>query len=105
MTPEKLRRLAALQACERIPDILPSERNELAALRRELAASPEVADNPATPFTDESWRPQLDGTDYGVEQRKRDCDEARAWLEGFAARIGRAAAEAAIAAAMVSIRR
>lgn len=103
MTPEKLKRLAELQQWP--PDALDGhEALELDALRRELAMVPEVADNPATLFTDESRRPQLDGTDYLDEQRKRDCDEAKAWVEAFALRVGREAARVAIEAAVAALK-
>jgi hypothetical protein len=52
-----------------------AQQREFDALRRELAMAPEVADDPKTLFTDESRRPQLDGTDYLDEQKKRDCDD------------------------------
>src|SRR5687767_12556718 len=67
MTPEKIKRLAELQEMERAHPsriMLVSEALELEQLRRELAMAPEVADDPSTPFADESKRPNLDGTDW-----------------------------------------
>lgn len=63
MTPEKNARLIELQ---QVPwqELGAARIAELDALRRELAASPEVADDPATLFVDESRRPNLDGTDW-----------------------------------------
>lgn len=103
MTPDKLKRLALLQELDRREASTPAEEAELDDLRRELAMAPEVADNPATPFTDESRRPQLDGTDYLAEQ-KRDCLEAKQWLEAFALRVGREAARVAIEAAVAALK-
>lgn len=106
MTPDKLKRLAELQAMERMKGtgLTGAEWDEMHALRRDLAMAPEVADNPATPFTDESRRPQLDGTDYLDEQKKRDCLEATQWLEAFALRVGREAARVAIEAAVAALK-
>jgi hypothetical protein len=100
VTPEKLARLAFLQqgAAHRLLNVETS--NELDALRREFAASPEVADDPATLFTDESRRPQLDGSDYGDVQRKRDCDEFEGLAKSYLTLLGRVAFEAVIAAAL-----
>lgn len=104
MTPEKLARLAELQDIERANQLIPAWREELDALRRELAASPEVADDPTT-LADESRRPLLSGGDYLEQQRQRDCDEAVAWALKLAARIGKEAAEAALNAGLAALRR
>ncbi len=60
---------------------------ELAALRRELAASPEVADSPQTWFVDESRRPKTDGGDYNDTLHRIACEE----LQAIALRVGREA--------------
>jgi hypothetical protein len=76
--------------------MLPSEREVLESLEGWLAASREVADNPATLFVDESSRPQLDGTNYNDTLRAMTCDE----LEAIAKRVGRVVFEAAVAAVL-----
>lgn len=65
MTPEKLDELAALQRVERLGEIDSVQRRRLEHLRTELAREgQETADDKSTLFTDESRRPQLDGTDW-----------------------------------------
>ncbi len=63
MTPFMVR-LATLQDRERALTLTNDEAAELTALRQRLATEEqEVADNPATPFTDEARRPLITGED------------------------------------------
>lgn len=71
--PKKLARLKELQLIP-IADLHPIESMELEQLRRELAQRPELADDPATPFVDESQRPNIGGGDY---MKDRDADTRR----------------------------
>jgi hypothetical protein len=100
VTPEKLGRLAVLQAKEREvghgSGPTDAERDELDALRRELAMAPEVADDKSTLFTDESSRPNLDGSNYNDTLHRMTCDELGAILE----RVGRVGFEVAVAAVL-----
>lgn len=89
MTPEKRARLATLQGLDRIRVITGPEHDELEQLRRELAASPEVADDPRTLFVDESSRPQLDGSDYNDTLKRICCDEVTAVLKKGLETLGR----------------
>jgi hypothetical protein len=100
VTPEKLVRLAALQDLERNGMLLDHEPGELRDLRRELAASPELRDDPSTPFTDESSRPQLDGSNYNDTLHRMMCDEFEGIARSFLTLLGRAAFDAAVAAVL-----
>lgn len=101
MTPEKLARLAQLQRYEADGIIGDLDAQELFHLRRELAMAPEVADNPDTLFTDESRRPQLNGTDYN-DRLKEICREE---LRGIALKFGEAAYEVAVSAVVAALKR
>lgn len=94
MTPEKLERLKELQrAIAQGRALTVDEQAELLRLRRELAAAPEVADDPTT-LADEARRPELDGSgDYFTQQVKRDVretaeDVGRAAGRGFLSIVG-----------------
>jgi hypothetical protein len=76
---------------------------ELRELRRELAMAPEVADDKSTPFIDESRRPQLDGTDYLDEQKKRDCDEFAKTAADFMEKHGQEALDFALKLGMTLV--
>lgn len=84
MTPGELATLKHLQ--QLIADGVPltvSQQAELLRLRRELAAAPEVADDPATLFVDEARRPKTNGADFYEEQKQRSARELEAAaLEG-----------------------
>ncbi len=88
MTPDEIRELRALQEGERLGDLGLADTARLHRLRTKLALQPEYADDPATPFVDEARRPQLDGTDYLGEQRRRDCEEITAAAGRFAVKYG-----------------
>ena len=96
MTPEKLARLAVLQDKEREvghgSGPTDAEQDELDALRRELAMAPEVPDDKSTLFTDESSRPNLDGSDWNDMNEQRACDELVAIGLKLAATLGKAIA-------------
>lgn len=96
MTPEKLKRLAILQHLE--PQGLSNKmQDEMIALRRELAIEQqEKADDPLTPFVDESSRPQLDGSNYNDTLRQMCCDEVGALVLKY----GRVVVVAALQAAL-----
>lgn len=108
MTPEKRARLIELQQRLDFGDVVAGgvrrgplskgEQAELDALRRELAASPELPDNPATPFVDESRRPNLDGTDYNDTLHAMRCAEAGEVLAALLAKVGAVAFDVAVAA-------
>lgn len=111
MTPEKTERLKVLQNwprclldpgapghaadCEHNPAGR-GRAMELAALRRELALEPEVADDPATPFVDESRRPLTTGGDSLQRFKDEDWADALAHAEAFALKFGVALAKAAL---------
>lgn len=76
-----------------------AEQSELDALRvraQGIAAKPEVADDPSTLFTDESSRPQLDGSNYNDTLHQMTCAE----VEAIFVRVGRVAFDAAVAAVL-----
>lgn len=99
MTPEKLNHLAALQESERLGTLTEASAAYLEQLRRELAALPEKADDPATLFTDESRRPRLDGTDWNDMNRAMCRDEVGNFVKMAVAKFGAPLVEAAFAAA------
>jgi hypothetical protein len=101
MTPGKLAELAHLQHGERFDLLNETGVTRLEQLRRELAMAPEVADNPATLFTDESSRPNLDGSNYNDTLHRMTCDE----LESFAKRVGRVAFEAAVPVVLAALKK
>lgn len=92
MTPERLTLLTALQrqVAADVEPLTVEQAAELRSLQLELAAAPEVADDPSTPFVNETRMPNLDGTDYGAEQLRRDVRETVADVKvavGFFAQV------------------
>lgn len=102
MTPEKRARLAVLQDKEREvghgSGPSDAEQDELDALRTELAREgQETADDKSTPFTDESRRPQLDGTDWNDMNKAMACHEVEEALKRGLEVLGDAALRAVVA--------
>lgn len=96
VTPEKLKRLAYLQQHPSYA-LTVDQHDELDALCRELAMAPEVADDPKTLFTDESRRPELDGTDYNDRLKAMTCGEVEAVLRKGLQVLGDVALKAIVA--------
>ena len=96
MIASKLARLAELQEIPwRVRTLDQTE--ELNVLRRELAIEQqEKPDDPRTLLTDESSRPNLDGSNYNDTLHRMTCDELGAILE----RVGRVGFEMAVAAVL-----
>lgn len=87
MTPAKTARIAWLEDREHDSGdtaLSTREQTELATLRLELALEPEVADNPATLFVDESRRPDVvHGGDYNDTLHAMACAEVEPVLLRF----------------------
>lgn len=79
-TAAETRELGALQETERLGDLDLKGTARLHRLRTKLAMLPEVEDDPKTLFTDESRRPQLDGSDYNDTLKAMTCSEVEAAL-------------------------
>ena len=81
LTFEQLARVAELERRFKAGQLISmAESLEYTALKdiaRRMTGPAETADDPATPFVDESRRPQLDGTDYNVTLKAMCCDEAK----------------------------
>lgn len=100
MTPSKLARLKRLQELERTKGsgLTGGEWDELEQLRTELALEQqEKADDPTTLLTDESSRPQLDGTDWNDMNKAKACDEVEAVLKRGLQVLGDVALKALVA--------
>ncbi len=98
MTPAQIARIKFLQ--EKWRDRTNAEQDELDALRRQLAAAPELPDDPRTLFVNEARSPMLDGTDYLEQLRKLECDRFIAEAVDFAMRYGIPALQAAVQVAI-----